>query len=310
MSVLVRQQVRPPWPFRLPPPGMDGLLRRHPGGGLRRLLHVEGRAVVVAVAQPAPDRVVLAARAQREADAETGIARLRFALGVDDDLAAFHDAFADDPVIGPSVRRAPEVRVRRRPDPWEALAWAVTEQLIDFDRAVEIQRRMIRALGRRCPYTGLRDAPTAPAVAATAPARLESFDLAPRRALALRRVAREVAAGRVDCAAEDGRRLLAMRDIGPWTVEVLLLHGQGRLDVVPAGDLGFRKLVGRLLTGRPAAVADIPDVRAWFARYGPWKGQAGEHLRHAAATGLIRWDGRRPVPAGTRSSAAPPRASA
>ena len=52
----------------------------------------------------------------------------------------------------------------------------------------------------------------------------------------------------------DFARLLAIREIGPWTVEMLALHGLGRLDVVPAGDLGYLKLVGRLLTGDPKAV--------------------------------------------------------
>ena len=37
---------------------------------------------------------------------------------------------------------------------------------------------------------------------------------------------------------------------------MLGLHGQGRMDEVPAGDLGFLKIVGRLLTGNPRARAD------------------------------------------------------
>ena len=67
------------------------------------------------------------------------------------------------------------------------------------------------------------------------------------------RVAREVARGRVDLhdvEHERGwRRLRAIPGIGSWTVEMLALHGQGRHDQVPAGDLGLLKLVGRLLSG-------------------------------------------------------------
>ena len=106
------------------------------------------------------------------------------------------------------------------------------------------------------------------------------------------------------------RRLLAIRDIGPWTVEMLGLHGQGRMDVVPAGDLGFLKIIGRLTTGNPRARADEAEVRGFFEAYGEWKGLAGAHLMHAAARGLI--PGRlSPRPAlrraGTRWSAAPAR---
>ena len=51
-----------------------------------------------------------------------------------------------------------------------------------------------------------------------------------------------------------------IREIGPWTVEMLALHGLGRLDVVPAGDLAYLELVGRLRGRR----VDIPEVREFF----------------------------------------------
>jgi len=188
---------------------------------------------------------------------------------------------------------------------------------------VAIQRRLIAALGYRCPATGLRDAPPPAAVAGLAPARLASFDLAPKRALALRRAAREVASGRAGLDAAIGdreaadaaiRRLRSIPEIGPWTVEMLALHGLGRFDLVAAGDLGFIKLVGRLLTGDPRARAEVPDVRRWFARYGEWQGLAGEYLRVAAGSGLLtpgrtRPD-RVPRPPGTRWSARVPRSAA
>jgi DNA-3-methyladenine glycosylase II len=302
----IRVEVRPPWPFRLGGGSMDGLMRRR-GAALQRLLRIDGEPVLVGVVQPAADRVLFAARAGTETAAHAGIARMRFATGVDDDLRPFYDRFRDDPVIGRSVRSNPGLRVRRQPQPWETLLGAITEQLIELQRAMAIQRRVIAAFGYRCPQTGLRDGPTPATIAAVAPAQLVAFDLAPKRAIALRRVAGEVAAGRVDLARHDVRRLLAIRDIGPWTVEMLGLHGQGRMEVVPAGDLGFLKIVGRLLTGNPRARADETEVRAFFEPYGEWKGLAGVHLMHAAARGLIpaRWSpGPALRPAGTRWSAA------
>jgi 3-methyladenine DNA glycosylase/8-oxoguanine DNA glycosylase len=303
----VRVEVRPPWPFRLGGGSMDGLQRRR-GAALQRLLRIDGEPVLVGMVQPAPERVVYAARGPSEDAARTAIARMRFATGVDDDLRPFYDRFRDDPVIGRSLRASYALRVRRQPQPWETLLGAITEQLIELERAMVIQKRLIGAFGYRCPATGLRDAPAPAVIAAQAPARLTSFDLAPKRAIAMRRCAHEVARGRVDLHDHDVRRLLAIRDIGPWTVEMLGLHGQGRMDVVPAGDLGFIKIVGRLLTGNPRARAEEADVRTFFERYGEWKGLAGVHLMHAAARGLIpaRWSpGRPPARAGTRWSAAP-----
>jgi DNA-3-methyladenine glycosylase II len=305
--VEVRVEVRPPWPFRLGGGSMDGLQRRR-GAALQRLLRIGGEPVLVGMVQPARDRVLYAARGASPEAAEAAIARMRFATGVDDDLRRFYDRFRDDPVIGRSVRADYALRVRRQPQPWETLLSAITEQLIELERAMVIQKRLIGAFGYRCPATGLRDAPTPDVIAGLAPAQIVAFDLAPKRAIALRCCAEEVARGRVDLHDHDVRRLLAIRDIGPWTVEMLGLHGHGRMDVVPAGDLGFIKIVGRLLTGNPRARADEADVRTFFERYGDWKGLAGVHLMHAAARGLIpaRWSPDRALGrAGTRWSAAP-----
>ena len=117
------------------------------------------------------------------------------------------------------MRANPGLRAAGRPDPFEALAWAVCEQLIEYERAAAIQRRLVARLGRRCAVTGLTDSPTAAVLAAQAPALLESFGLTETRALALVRLAREVAAARVDLADPDHergwRRLLASAAWGP-----------------------------------------------------------------------------------------------
>jgi 3-methyladenine DNA glycosylase/8-oxoguanine DNA glycosylase len=276
----VRREVRPAWVFRLPGIGRDGILRRR-GRVLERLLHVEGSRAVVRVAQPSADTVVFGAWAQDAGVAEEAIVRMRFAFGVDDDLRPFYERFRFDPLIGPSLRRHPWLRPARRPDPFEALAWAICEQLIELDRAVVIQRRIVARLGRRCAESGLRDLPTPERLAGTAPALLQSLDLSGGRAIALRRAAREVAAGRADLRAADHergwRRLRAIPGIGAWTVEMLALHGQGRYDQVPAGDLGLLKFAGRALTGNARARATEDEVRALFAPYDGWAGLAASH---------------------------------
>jgi DNA-3-methyladenine glycosylase II len=280
--VEVRIEVEPAWPVRLPGGGVDGVLRRR-GSVLERLLHIEGDPVVVRVAQTAGDRVLFGAWAPSRAQARAGIERMRFALGVDDDLRDFHDRFAADPVIGRSVRRTPWLRVRRRPEPFEALEWAITEQLIELTRAAAIQRRMVARWGRRDRASGLRDAPSAAAVADLAPAELQACDLSAGRAAAMVRCAREVASGRADLSSADHerawRRLRKIPGIGSWTVDMLALYGKGRYDVIPAGDLGFLKTVGRALSGGdPKAYATEDDVRSFFARYEPWAGLAGLHF--------------------------------
>jgi 3-methyladenine DNA glycosylase/8-oxoguanine DNA glycosylase len=264
-------------------------VQRRRGGVVERLLHDrEERPVLVRVAQTDRDRVLFGARAHTRAGAAYGIARMRFALGVDEDLRAFRRRFARDPLIGASLRRRPWLRVRRRPEPFEALVWAICEQLIEYERAAAIQRRLVAGLGRRWVSSAggdssLRDLPAPAVLGATAPALLQSFDLSAGRALALVRAAREVAGGRVDLHGDDHerswRRLRAISGIGAWSVEMLALHGQGRHDQLPAADVGLAKLVGGFLSGGdPLARAPEHEVRAFFAPYGEWAGLAAAHM--------------------------------
>jgi 3-methyladenine DNA glycosylase/8-oxoguanine DNA glycosylase len=285
--VELREEVTPAGPFRLPRRnGMDGMLRRR-GSVLERLLHQGEHPVLVRVAQPSADRVLLGARAPTREAAAHGIARMRFALGLDFDQRPFLRRFARDPLIGRSVRRRPWLRVGRRPEPFEALVLAICEQLIEYERAAAIERRIVAALGRRWigwdgGHSTLADMPAPDRLAGTSPALLQSFDLAGCRAVTLTRAAREVARGRVDLSAsrhEDGwRRLRAIPGIGSWTVEMLALNGQGRHDQLPAGDLGLLKFVGRMRSGGdPRAVAAEQDVREFFAPYEEWAGLAAVH---------------------------------
>jgi 3-methyladenine DNA glycosylase/8-oxoguanine DNA glycosylase len=289
----VRLEVRPRWVFRLSRrTGLDRVARvRH--GVLHRLLHRGDEPVALRVAQLSQDRVLFGARASSRETAEWGIARMRTALGIDQDLRPFYERFRFDPLIGPAVRANPGLRVAGRPDPFEALVWAVCEQLIEYERAAAIQRRIVSALGRRCPHTGLADSPAAAVLAAQAPARLQSFDLTEGRALALIRAAREVASGRVDLQDPDHergwRRLRRIPGIGSWTLQTLALTGQGRLDQLPAGDLAYLKLVGRLQSADRRARATEEEVERFFAPYEPWAGLAGLHALSAAGnSGALR----------------------
>lgn len=270
--------VRPPWPFRLPRRGTGDGTTRSKNGILTRLLHVNDTPIVVRTYQRRDGEVVFHAAPPagggKRSDLELAIERMRFALGVDEDLRPFYDRFRADPVLGPAIRRRPWLRTRKRPWPWEALAWAITAQLIESERAAEIQRRIVRRWGPSSPAVPLRDVPSASALAGCAPAELAACDLAPKRATAMIRCAREVAAARVDLDDPgDDHRLRAIPEIGRWTIECLGLGGRGDPDSLPVGDLAYVKLVGRLAgLGRRAT---LPEIEEFYAPYEPYRGWAG-----------------------------------
>jgi len=249
-------------------------------GVLERLLHVDGQPVTVH-AWVAGGRVRLRAEGATRPAVDEAVRRMRFALGVDHDLRPFQRAFHRDPLLGPVIRRFPWLRPRRRPEPFEAFAWAVSEQLIDVQRAFAIQRRLVARHGPRSECGRLRDVPSAAAVAALAPAELDACGLAPKRSIALVRSAREIASGRADLALHEPTwaRLRTVRNIGSWTLECLAFLGQGRDDQLPAGDLAYVKLVGVLAGLGRRATED--EVRAFFEPYAPFQGLAGMYALHA-----------------------------
>ena len=119
------------------------------GGIVTRLPHVEGVPVVVRAAQRRDGQVSLRAEGGSAEGRRVAIERMRFALGVDDDYRPLYDRFRSDQLLGPAIRRRPWHRPKRRPWAWDALAWAVTKQLIESSRAAQIQRRMVFRWGWR-----------------------------------------------------------------------------------------------------------------------------------------------------------------
>jgi DNA-3-methyladenine glycosylase II len=287
-------EVRTPGPYRLPRSSSDRTLRSR-GGVAVRLLHVEGRPVLVRAWQRARDRVALRAEAvepdllrrpplgSQDVPSAAGpeqlalaIERMRFALALDVDLGEFQRRFRRDRLLGPLIRRLPDFRPARRPWPWEALASAIVGQLIEAERAAQIERRIVGRWGARLGdgRDALRDVPAPATIAGRAPAELQSMELSGNRAIALRRLARDVAGGRcqLESPASD-RRLLATPEIGPWTVQCLGLYGRGDMDSLPAGDLGYIKLVGRLTgLGRRATIGEVEE---FYSPYEPFRGLVG-----------------------------------
>lgn len=201
-----REEIEPPWCFRLPLRSSPDGLARARGTVLHRLVPgLEHEPVHIRVAQTAPDAVLIGGRAHTKASALAAIRRMRFALAVDDDLRPFHARFRHDPLIGSALRAKRAFRPFRQPDPFIALAWTIVEQKIQFSEAAAIIRRIVFRLGRRDAETGLWFPPDAATLHAGGSPLLQSFGLGAPRARALVRAALAGSGAHVRSAPAAGR---------------------------------------------------------------------------------------------------------
>lgn len=282
--MIVDITVHPPWPSERPRATGPGGLLRLDGNVARRAIRVAGE-IALAEAAWRGDAVLLRAHAETESAAREALARLRFVLALDDDLAPFHRAHRSDPLLGRIIRARPKLRVVRKPDPFEALAWAICEQLIDTQRAGDIEWALTRRHGARHP-SGPWAAPAAAALANAAA--LEAAGLAPTQARTLARVARAVARGEVDPGADDRRRLAAIPGVGEWTLAHLDLFGRGIYDVRLRRDVGMRNAYARVAGLRTGSVTE-EAFGAFLDEYRPWQGLAAMYLVAAGWRSGGRW---------------------
>ena len=208
---------------------------------------------------------------------------VRRMLGLDQDVESFEARFRAHPEIGPLLARQAGLRVPVAASPFEALSWAVTGQQISVGAAVSIRRKLILAAGVRH-SGGLYCYPAAREVAALREQALRQAGFSSAKARTLLTLAQAVEAGalpfddwlRTRPVDEIRQRLLALRGIGPWTVDYALLRGFGWLDGSLHGDVAVRRSLQTLLAS-PEPIGER-QTRDWLAGFSPWRALLAAHL--------------------------------
>jgi DNA-3-methyladenine glycosylase II len=177
---------------------------------------------------------------------------------------------SSDPALSAWMERlgpmAAEPRWRRRFEPVDALARAILYQQLSGKAAATIVARLERVAGS----TRL-DAVTLSAIDDLA---LRGCGVSGNKLLALRDLAHRHQAGELPSPRQMSRMddeqiiaaLSAVRGIGRWTAEMLLIFRLGRPDVLPLDDLGIRKGMQRV-----DALAALPNARETANRGERWR---------------------------------------
>ncbi|MYM83043.1 DNA-3-methyladenine glycosylase 2 [Duganella sp. FT50W] len=203
-------------------------------------------------------------------------------FGLRIDPAPFCAFVKKDQLFAALVKRQPGLRIVQSATVFEALTWAIIGQQINLSFAIALRRTFILQAGRQH-SSGLWCYPDACSAAALSVDDLTTRKFSRAKAETLLRLAALVASGalRLDLA-DDNRidqisaALLAVKGIGPWTVNYGLLRGYGYADCSLHGDVAVRAALQALL-GEDAK-PDIQRTEEILARYSPHRTMAAAHL--------------------------------
>ncbi|MDR1010465.1 MAG: hypothetical protein LBM04_04975 [Opitutaceae bacterium] len=156
-------------------------------------------------------------------------------------------------------------------------------QQITLAFAFTLRRRLVERAGTPIAGSGLHAPPTPQAIAALAPADLLAIQFSRQKAAYLISAARLIAGGQLDIenlstlsATRAERTLLALRGLGPWSVNYIMMRALGFADCVPYGDTGLTSGLKTLfnLAIRP----DAAVTRRLMHPFSPHRTLATAHL--------------------------------
>ncbi len=184
------------------------------------------------------------------ADVRSHVSRL---LGVDTDLRKFYELADGIPGVGVLRDRFLGVRPPRFPGIFEALTNAVANQQLSLEVGLTLLNRLTSTFGTKVSGNrGLAAFPSAVDLVVADPDQVRQLGFSARKTDYLVGIADALTTGVLDEAelersdrATALQLLLAIRGVGRWSAEYVLLRGLGRLEVYPGDDVGARNALRR-----------------------------------------------------------------
>ena len=191
------------------------------------------------------------------------------------DIHVALERLASDPHMGPLVGAYGQIHHPATRDPFRDLARAIVSQQLSNKVATAIWARLESSFAGQkiCPHQ----------MAHKSHQDLKSLGLSNAKASYVQDLAtlfREGALSNeslLNISDEDVCKLLqGARGIGPWTIDMFLIFGLNRPDVLPTGDLGVKKAMAKLfgLSGLPHSSQMVELAEPWR----PWRTVASWYL--------------------------------
>lgn len=217
-----------------------------------------------------------------DADPELAVQRVARLLGLEADPRAFEE-HVRRLGLGRLIEGREGARIPQTPVPFDGLVWSIVGQQVTVSFAVTLRRRLSELLGEPL-EGGLVTAPRPQDVAALEPEALLPLQFSRRKAEYVIGAAQEIVEGRLDLVGlakrpseETEATLIALRGIGPWSANYLMLRALNAPDCVPLGDTGLTSALARFF--------DVPrpgpkETLELMEPFRPYRSLATYHLWH------------------------------
>ncbi|MBT1074431.1 DNA-3-methyladenine glycosylase family protein [Geobacter grbiciae] len=246
------------WVLRRRP---DNLLDRWDGSTYKRVLVLRNVATLAAVRQSGSTvspqlHVTLSASPLTAEMTREATATLELMLGLQSDLSGFYKLAAHDAKLGALAERFQGVKPPRFPTIFEGFVNAIACQQLTLTFGIQLINRLVGAFG--LPLTSKEGAPHGfprpEDVAGLEPEAFRALGFSRRKGETMIGLARTMLDGGLrveELEALDDvsalRSLCALKGIGRWSAEYLLLRTLGRTNVFPGDDVGGQRNLQRWL---------------------------------------------------------------
>ena len=217
------------------------------------------------------------------------LATIRHMFSADVDLAPLYAFMAEDERLRPLSERFRGLRYLLDADLFQSMIRTIIGQQLNLAFAATLTSRLLQLCGERVEdeagHTYLVF-PSPESIARLQVEQLRNLQFSQRKAEYIIDFARAVVEGKVElerlARMEDEEiiaYLTALRGIGRWTVECLLMFGMGRPDLLPAADIGLRNGI-QLVYG----LADKPseqEIRQLGESWRPWRSYVSLYIWEA-----------------------------
>jgi DNA-3-methyladenine glycosylase II len=226
-----------------------------------------------------------------EADKESAIQTVSGLLNIDLNLKSFYELAKRDRVLAEIVHRLKGLKIPTTLTVFEALIDSITEQQISLNVAHALEQNLVKAFGNTLrlddevyyAYPAPRD------LASATLEQLRRCGLSGKKAEYIKQVSRMIVDGKLDLEVfkcyDDVQKIISeldrIRGIGVWTAELTIARGMRKLDVIPADDLGLRRIISHYYGGDKKISGR--EARKVAERWGKWKGLAAFYLIIAEA---------------------------